>query len=70
MRQNTRAGLRAVHLGRLVEVLRDRLQAGEQDQRVEAHMRPDRHADRGGEGPEAVGEPDVRLAAELIDARS
>ena len=43
-------GAGAVHLGGLVEVARDRLQAGEQDQRVEAHVRPDRDADGGGEG--------------------
>ena len=32
---------RAVHFRRLVEIRRDRLESGQQDQRVEAHVRPD-----------------------------
>ena len=67
MRRKTRAGPGAVHLGGLVEVARDRLQAGEQDQRVEAHVRPDRDADGGGEGRAALGQPVDRLAAEAVD---
>ena len=65
------AGPGAVHLGGLVEVARDRLQAGEQDEGVEAHMRPDRHADGGGEGPEPRSvSQSIGLEAETDRARS
>ena len=59
------AGAGAIHLCRFVEVAGDCLEPGQQDQRVESHMRPSGDADRRREGSDAVVEPDLRLEPEV-----